>query len=135
MSTAANDITASGTWTRMLSARLVHNSAARVEQVSDDRVKVYVKTVRPRFLVPPLSWILPVRRERGAELDRLGTEVWNLCDGSRTVEEVIDEFAAAHGLTFHESRAAITAYAKMLVARGALAIVIQREEDNPNEAD
>jgi len=118
------NISTAGTWRKMLAARLIHNAAARVEQMPDSRVKVYVKTVRPWFLVPPLSWVLPLRRERGTVLDRLGTQVWNLCDGNRTVENVIDEFAAAHRLSFHESRAAITSYVQMLVARGAMAIVV-----------
>ena len=56
-------------------------------------------------------------------LDRLGSQVWQLCDGVRTVEDVVDEFARLHRLTFHEARASVTAYLKMLVQRGVLAML------------
>ncbi len=114
-------------WKSMLSARLVRNAAARVEQRPGSRVMVYVKTAKPRFMVPPISWIVPVRRERGAALDCLGTQLWNLCDGSRTVEEVIDAFAALHSLSFHEARAAVTGYARTLIERGVLAIALPEQ--------
>ena len=60
-------------------------------------------------------------------LDRLGAEVWRLCDGKRTVEEVVDLFGERHALTFHESRVAVTLYLKALLQRGVLAIVIPEE--------
>ena len=111
-------------WGPMLLARAVHNTAATVDQDGEDAVRIGVRTIRPRYLVPPLSWIVPVRPERRVVLDRLGLEVWRLCDGVRTVEAVVDAFAAAHGLTFHEARAAVTGYINSLVRRGVLAVVL-----------
>jgi hypothetical protein len=45
-----------------------------------------------------------------------------LCDGSKSIETIIDEFAEQYSLTFHESRVLITGFIKMLVQRGALAM-------------
>ena len=59
-------------------------------------------------------------------LDKLGTEVLELCDGSRRVEEIVDEFAAKHRLTFHESRVAVTGFLRSLVQRGLIAIEQQQ---------
>lgn len=114
-------------WKRMLQARLVRNAAVRVEPAADDRVTIHVKTAKPRFMVPPLSWIVPVRRERVVRLDRLGTQIWNLCDGRKTVEEVVDAFAARHRLTFHEAKVAVTGYAKTLIQRGLLVIALPKD--------
>ena len=61
---------------------------------------------------------------RRLELDRLGSRVWEFCDDRRTVEEIVDAFADRYGLTFHEARAAVTGYLKMLIQRGALAIAV-----------
>ena len=110
-----------------MEARLIQNAAVRVEHIDHDRVKMYVKAGKPRFLVPPLSWIVPVRRERATALDRVGTQIWRLCDGEKTVEEVIDAFATLHDLTFHESRVAVTGYARMLVQRGLLVIAVPKQ--------
>jgi len=57
-------------------------------------------------------------------LDRLGSWVWKLCDGNRNVEQLVDDFAAAEGLSFHEARVAVTGYLKTLIQRGALAVEV-----------
>ena len=114
-----------GPWLGLLRSRPVRNTAARVEEHDGDRVVVYVRQKRPGFLVPPLSWIVPFRRERRAVLDRVGTRLWRMCDGHRTVEALIDSFRSQYGLTFHESRTAVAGYLKLLTERGVVAIATQ----------
>lgn len=111
-------------WEAMLQARPVANAAAQIERADADEVKITVKKQRPWFLKPPLSWVVRAKSHRTVTLDRLGTQVWQLCDGQRTVEEVVDTFASAHRLSFHEARIAVTGYLKGLVQRGALAMVM-----------
>ena len=82
-----------GSWTTMLRARARQNRAARMEREPGERVAVWV--TQTRRLVPPLSWIVPFRRERLTRLDPIGSRVWSLCDGQRTVEEVVDAIAIA----------------------------------------
>jgi hypothetical protein len=84
---------------------------------------VSVPMRRPRFLVPPLSWILPYSSHRRVELDALGAGVLDLCDGRRSVEAVIEAFAARHKLSFREAQLAVTQFLKQLTHRGLLAIV------------
>jgi len=113
----------SDSWRQMLAGKPVRNVAARVEQNADDSVAIYVKRPRRWYVRPPLSWIVPFAPERRVALDQLGTRVWTLCDGTRTVEGVVDAFAAEHRLSFHEARVAVTEYTRRLVQRGVLAIV------------
>jgi hypothetical protein len=117
-----------GSWMQMLKATPVRNTAARVVENSDYCITVHVKQRRPGYMVPPLSWIVPFSRERRVTLDAIGTKIWHWCDGVRTVEEVADRFKEQYQLTFHEARAAVTGYLKMLLKRGVLAIVMQDEE-------
>jgi hypothetical protein len=119
---------ATGNWEQQLRSRPLRNQAARIESDTRDAVTIVVKQERPAYMKPPLTWIVPHRPERKAELDALGSEVWHLCDGRRTVEEIVDRFAASHGLTFHESRVAVTEYISSLIKRGVLAIEIPDEE-------
>ena len=114
-----------GSWRSMLAARPVQNQAARIERHDRDRVTVYVKRKRPGYLVPPISWIMTVRPERRVTLDALGTRIWTWCDGNRTVEDVVDLFAATYNVTFHEARVAVTGYLRSLLQRGVVAIVMQ----------
>lgn len=113
-----------GSWERMLRARPARNAAADVRRDERDGTRITVRKRKPWFLIPPLSWIIRPRLTGVAALDDLGSQVWGLCDGVRTVEGVIDEFAGAHRLSFHEARVAVTGYMKLLVERGALAMVI-----------
>lgn len=110
-------------WRQMLDARPVRNRAARAEADDSTGMTITVGNRRRGYLsLPPVSWIVPFRKERRVKLDGLGAEVWRLCDGQLTVEGVVDRFSRTHGLTFHEARVAVTGYMKGLIRRGVLAI-------------
>ena len=114
-------------WKRMLRAKPVRNAAATGQRRSDDEVWVVVPRQKPRYL-KPVSWLVRSKPTRTVVLDRLGLQIWERCDGQRTVEDIIDEFARMHRLSFHEARVAVTGYVKSLVERGAAAIVMPKEE-------
>ncbi|MDA0321413.1 MAG: PqqD family protein [Verrucomicrobia bacterium] len=111
-------------WVAMLAARPRRNEAARVEANENGSVVLSVKRTSRKNLRWPLSWIVPVRAEGRTALDGIGRLIWELCDGARTIEEIIDAFAARHDLTFHESRVSVTDYVKELIRRGILAIEV-----------
>lgn len=119
-------------WKRMLRATPVRNSAATEQRRSDDEAKVVVPRQKPSFL-KPVSWLVRPKPTRTVVLDRLGLQIWERCDGRRTVEEIVDEFADTHRLTFHEARAAVTGYVKSLVERGAAAIVMPKDEHSDSK--
>lgn len=122
---SGNDTPGHGAWKAMLEATPLRNAAARVELGTGDGVRVFVKRAKPAYWVPPISWIVPLKPERVVMLDRVGTAVWRLCDGQRTVRAVVDEFAVTYRLTFHEARTAVSEYIGMLIQRGILAIAMK----------
>jgi hypothetical protein len=99
------------------------NRAMEITRRSDGGALAAVPIPRPRFLIPPLSWILPVSTHRRVELEPVGVAVLDLCDGRRTVEDVIEKFASEHGLSFREAQLSITEFLHQLVTRGLVAIV------------
>lgn len=113
-------------WRRMLAAIPRRNAAAEVIKEAGS-VRIAVQSRPPWWLVGPLRWLLPVRRARVVRLDRVGGWVWGLCDGERTVEQVVEAFADRYNLTFHEARVAVTGYLRQLVQRGALAVEMPPE--------
>jgi hypothetical protein len=117
-----------GSWEDMLVAVPVKNIEADAKRDEAKRIRVSVRTIKPRYMIPPLTWIIPYSKSRTAILDKLGTEIWDLCDGKRSVERVTELFAERHRLTFHEARVSVTEYIKMLVQRGALAILTESGE-------
>ncbi|MBT4817642.1 MAG: PqqD family protein [Lentisphaerae bacterium] len=122
-------MTTSSGWRQMLTAVPTPNVSAHITHGLSGQVTVTVKKTRPGFMVPPLSWIVPCNAERCVTLDALGAEVWGRCDGKRSVEAIVDDFAAAHRLTFHESRVAVTGYLKKLIERGVLAILLPENDE------
>lgn len=114
------------TGSEMLAAVPVRNEQARSEPT--DRGDLVVRVpLEPRwYLRPPVTWLLPLRRDRAVCLDRLGQEIWRACDGERTVEEIVEAFAARHHLRFHEARLSVMAFLRELTRRGVVAMVVPR---------
>ena len=68
-------------------------------------------------MVPPLSWLMPFSSHRRIELDAIGSTVLEVCDGKRTIERIIEEFARKETLTFREAQLAVTAFLRQLLER------------------
>lgn len=68
-----------------------------------------------------LGWFLPVRRSRRFRLDGLGRSVYEMIDDRKAFEQLIDEFAGEHLLTFFEARALLMEYMRLLARRGLIA--------------
>ncbi|MBN1863572.1 MAG: hypothetical protein JW808_01590 [Victivallales bacterium] len=116
------DRTRAPDWSEFLALVPMPNKAANIE-TKDGSVSIEVAVKRPWFLLPPLSWILPVSPKRVVILDFLGSQIWNACDGVRKIEDIVDSFASAERLTFHESRVLITQQLREMVRRGCLVLL------------
>ena len=113
----------------LLSAVLYRNEAVRVENV--DKGKILRVPIRRRwYMRAPLSWVMPFRKERGFSLDRLGSEVWEACDGHHTVENVVEQFAEKHRISFHEARLAVMQFVRELVRRKLVAAALPDSEES-----
>lgn len=109
-------------WKDSLTVIPLRNHAAAVHISDKGRVQLRVPRTLPRFMVPPLTWVVAPRREKSFELDAVGSELWRACDGTSTVEDIADWFADRHKLTFHEARIAVNNYLKLLVERGGMVL-------------
>ena len=116
---------APGAWDGMLRAVLLRNRAARlVREEADGGVTLGVPTRKPSFFRGLMGWLVRTPKERLTVLDRLGAGIWRACDGKRSVEEIVVEFATFHHLSFHESRVSVTGYVTSLLRRGVLAVAV-----------
>lgn len=76
----------------------------------------------------PISLFVPPISYKQVQLDMMGAEVFKLCDGKRTVERIIDQFAENHKLTFRESQISVTSFLHMLVTRNMMMITASRQD-------
>jgi hypothetical protein len=118
-------------WRPMLLAIPRRNAAATVQPGPDGLVRLAVPNRTPRWLLPPLTWIIRLPTHKTVELDTLGSQVWTWCDGAQTVEAIVEHCAAFTGLSFHEARVVVTRYLATLVKRGVLALEYPRDAAVP----
>lgn len=101
------------------------NRAARAEHHGQTLI-LYVPIQKRWWMRGPLSWILPFRSEKGVALDSLGREVWEACDGRRTIEHIAEAFAARHRVRFHEAKLSVVTFLRSLVERGVVVLVLKK---------
>ena len=56
------------------------------------------------------------------QLDQLGTEVWGLIDGNRSVRRIIEIFAETHQLQIREAEVAVSQFIRLLGQRGLIGL-------------
>lgn len=56
------------------------------------------------------------------QLDGMGSEVWELIDGRRSVRRLIDLFARAHSVPLQEAEVAVTQFVRSLGRRGLIGL-------------
>jgi hypothetical protein len=116
----------------LLDAVVVKNAAVRLEERGDAYV-LWVPIRRRWWMRGLLGWLLPFRDEKGIALDALGRELWSECDGERSLETLIERFAARHRLRFHEARLSVQAFVRSLMERNLVALVLADAADAAGE--
>ena len=100
----------------------LHVSELRLE--TGDVQLEYPLTVRP--------WLAAVARRLGKsddvvqikklQLDAMGTAVWDLVDGHRSVRRIVQKFAETHRLDNKEAEVSVTSFIRELGQRGLLGL-------------
>lgn len=77
---------------------------------------------RSEWYLKPVFLLFSVPRHRKLQLDELGSEVWDLCDGHRSVGDMIKEFSRRHQLNRKETEVAMLTYLRQLAKRRLVAL-------------
>ncbi len=81
---------------------------------------------REAWWVRLLNVVVPVPRERIFELDEVGRELWALCDGEHTLEDMIQAFVDHHKLTRAEADWSLRTYLRDLGKRGLVGFAVEK---------
>jgi hypothetical protein len=103
----------------------VKNIELTEERLESGEVIVYYPiTLRPWFagLVKRFGGTGDGIRPKPLQLDKLGTEVWELIDGKRSVSQIIQKFAQTHQLQHREAEVAVTQFIRELGKRGVIGL-------------
>ena len=103
----------------------IKNAAAHETHRGDEQVLLsYPVNVRPWLagLVRRLGGAAEQTHIKKLQLDRLGTAVWDLLDGQRSVRQVIQRFADRYQLHPKEAEVSVTLFLKELGKRGLIGL-------------
>ena len=105
--------------TPVISAQIVED---RLE--SGEIVIRYPVTIRPFFATVVKRFGGPDNyvQTKTLELDKLGSSVWDLLDGKRSIRQLIQIFAETHQLQFREAEVAVTQFIRELGRRGLIGL-------------
>jgi hypothetical protein len=108
-----------------LACRPVKNDAVIAEQMEGgDLILSYPVAIRPWLerLLRRLGRGAQAPPRRKVQLDALGTQVWGMIDGRRSVGEIVVAFGEAQRLPHREAELSVTAFLRMLGKRGLVGI-------------
>lgn len=110
----------------------VRNRSVRSQSRGERETVVFVPIRRQWYMGPPLSWFMPLSKDRAVALDGIGREVWDGCDGVNTVERIVENFSSSHHVSFHQARLSVMEFLRLLTRRGMIAVVgPHRKESQP----
>ncbi len=99
------------------------NEAAELDYRQDGAVVVSIPMKKPRYLVGPIRWIVPFSDKKRVRVDLLGRDVLEMCDQTKKVENVIEQFARMNKLFFREAQVAVLGFMQEMLRRGVLVLV------------
>ena len=103
-------------------AKSLHITESRLE--TGDILLEYTLTVRPWFaaVVNRLGGPRESVHTKKLQLDAMGTAVWDLVDGHRSVRRIVRIFAETHRLDNKEAEVSVTSFIRELGQRGLLGL-------------
>lgn len=109
-----------------LAAHPVRNNLVEWKEADDGEVLIII---RPRVdrVAQVLKWVFPPPKERHVSLDAVGSEVWRLCDGRTSVEQIIRRMAKRYKLNRKEAETSTTEYLRQLGKRRLVGFAVMEK--------
>jgi hypothetical protein len=104
--------------------RPLRNPSLRWERTKNGTVTVFISYEKSRLA----SIISKIPKEKQVMLDKVGSRVWDFCDGNHTIKKIAETMHQEYKLTMEEAEAALRAYFNQLSERGLVGFIL------PNEA-
>lgn len=104
-----------------MTARPYPLSGIRTKEESDGSITILIRFQRNGWQ----KWLgAPAEYDRQFELDSLGSEVFESCDGKTPVKQIVKRFSASHTLNIAEAELAVTKYLKTLMTKRIIGMAI-----------
>lgn len=106
----------------------LQNPGAEEEENQEGLLLTYSVEVKPFFhtLIKRVTGKETSNIRRKIQLDQMGSSVWQLIDGQRSVSDIAISFQRQHQLDNRESEISVTSFLKELGKRGLVAMKQQK---------
>jgi len=98
-----------------------------LKKIKEIREKAETDKRRKRKKPDLFSKLFPEPKEKQIQLDEIGSVVWELCDGNRTVKDIIDYLYEKYKLLPRESEISLNTYLNNLVKRGLMGFILPED--------
>ncbi|HIE43761.1 MAG TPA: PqqD family protein [Candidatus Omnitrophica bacterium] len=109
-----------------LMAKPVKNINIRWKKNEKGEVLLYLSRKKSK-IINLLSRIFFIPEEKIINLDKVGTYVWELCNGENSVKEIVVSLQKKFNLNFKESEVSTLEYLKKLAQRGIIGLAISKK--------
>ena len=113
-----------------LQARPIRNPHLGTKRSERDEL-VLVVPRRQDWVGRLLSLIFIVPKERGIVLDTVGEDIWALCDGEHTVEDLVRQVGEKYKLNPKEAEVSLTDYLRQLGKRNLIGLALPQQPSEP----
>ncbi len=111
----------------LLKSKPVRNERLDWEKMDDGEVMLSIPR-RRSWWINLVARVFYVPTKRTVVLDAIGSQVWNLCDGQKTVEYVITSLQKIHKLDQKEAEVSTLTYLKQLAEKGLIGFAVTRSK-------
>ena len=109
------------------------NQAVEIDKGNSGGAIARVPMKQPRYLVPPLSWLLPFSKTRQLRLDQMGMAILDLCDGNSSIETIIEKFAVDNKLSYREAQIPVMKFMRLLTERGIVVVAKPSRQESEEQ--
>ncbi len=109
----------------------VRNPMLKWERNKQGNLSVFIPLGRPDAKIKKrdaiLSKLAPPPKEKEIQLDKVGSIVWELCDGERTMNDIVVHLQEKYKLLPSEAEVSLNAYFNELSKRGLVGFILPEE--------
>ncbi len=109
----------------LLQSKPMRNPYVKWERYPSGEVAIFVK-YKKGLMRRILSSFVKLPEYKKIALDKVGSYVWELCDGKHTVGEIADRLVEKYKLRRREAEVALIAYLQQLIKRGLIGLIPPR---------
>ncbi len=94
---------------------------------SGDGYRILILKLEYTGLIKVFARVFKARNEKKYRLEGLGLQLYDMLDGKKNIENLIDMMIEKYKLSFFEARALIIQYLHTLIKRGLVVIAVKEE--------